>query len=108
MLPCLIHEDEHLLVVNKPAGLVVHPAAGNPDGTLQNALLHHAPELALIPRGGLVHRLDKNTSGLLVVARSLQAHKFLVDLLQQRRVAGSGTEGGNNLGGATRHGPVSL
>ncbi len=82
----IVFEDEDILVVNKPAGLVVHPAAGNPDGTLQNALLYHAPELAKIPRGGLVHRLDKDTSGLLVVARTLQAHKVLVDLLQQRRV----------------------
>lgn len=82
----IVFEDEAILVINKPAGLVVHPAAGNPDGTLQNALLHHAPELALVPRAGLVHRLDKDTSGLLVVARTLQAHKFLVDLLQQRQV----------------------
>jgi len=82
----LVYEDEDILIINKPAGLVVHPAAGNRDGTLQNALLHHAPELAQLPRGGLVHRLDKDTSGLLVVARTQQAHTFLVDLLQQRRV----------------------
>ena len=82
----LVYEDAHLLVVNKPAGLVVHPAAGNPDGTLQNALLHHAPELAKIPRAGIVHRLDKDTSGLLVVARTLAAHKSLVEQLQARRV----------------------
>ncbi len=82
----ILYEDEEILVINKPAGMVVHPAAGNPDGTLQNALLHQAPELAGVPRGGLVHRLDKDTSGLLVVARTLQAHKFLVDLLQQRQV----------------------
>lgn len=82
----LVFEDEDILVIHKPAGLVVHPAAGNPDGTLQNALLHHAPELASLPRGGLVHRLDKDTSGLLVVARTLQAHKSLVEQLQERRV----------------------
>src|SRR5215472_14050426 len=80
----IVYEDEALLVVNKPAGLVVHPGAGNRAGTLQNALLHHAPELADIPRSGLVHRLDKDTSGLLVVARSLESHTRLVAALQAR------------------------
>ncbi|MGD8854565.1 MAG: 23S rRNA pseudouridine(1911/1915/1917) synthase RluD [Gammaproteobacteria bacterium] len=79
-------EDDQLLVVNKPPGLVVHPAAGNPEGTLQNALLYHYPELAGLPRAGIVHRLDKDTSGLMVVARSLGAHKALVDQLQARSV----------------------
>lgn len=79
-------EDEHLIVVNKPAGLVVHPAAGHPDGTLQNALLHHAPGLAELPRCGIVHRLDKDTTGLMVVARSLLAHRSLVDQLKARSV----------------------
>jgi 23S rRNA pseudouridine1911/1915/1917 synthase len=78
------YEDADLLVINKPAGLVVHPAAGNPDGTLVNALLHYAPELAALPRAGLVHRLDKDTSGLLVVARRLRAHTSLVAQLQAR------------------------
>ncbi len=82
----LVHEDAALLVVDKPAGLVVHPAAGNPDGTLQNALLHHFPELAEVPRSGIVHRLDKDTSGLLVVARTLAAHTQLVAQLQARQV----------------------
>lgn len=82
----IVHEDESLLVINKPAGLVVHPAAGNPDGTLQNALLHYAPELAAVPRAGIVHRLDKDTSGLLVVARTLQAHRALVEQLRLRQV----------------------
>ncbi|MFD2113133.1 23S rRNA pseudouridine(1911/1915/1917) synthase RluD [Thiorhodococcus fuscus] len=82
----LVHEDDDILVINKPAGLVVHPAAGNPDGTLLNALLHHAPALAGVPRAGIVHRLDKDTSGLLVVAKTLTAHKSLVDQLQQRTV----------------------
>lgn len=82
----LIYEDSHLLVVNKPAGLVVHPAAGNWAGTLQNALVHHDPELASLPRAGIVHRLDKDTSGLMVVARSLEAHKVLVEALQARAV----------------------
>ncbi len=79
-------EDQHLLVLNKPPGLVVHPAAGNPEGTLQNALLYHYPELASVPRAGIVHRLDKGTSGLMVVARSLSAHKSLVEQLQARSV----------------------
>ncbi len=80
----IVFEDRELLVLDKPAGLVVHPAAGNPDGTLLNALLHHAPELARLPRAGLVHRLDKDTSGLLVVARSEGAHASLVNQLQAR------------------------
>jgi len=79
-------EDRHLLVINKPPGLVVHPAAGNPDGTLQNALLYRYPELAAVPRAGIVHRLDKDTSGLMVVARSLGAHRSLVEQLQARTV----------------------
>lgn len=82
----IVFEDEHLIVLNKPAGLVVHPAAGHRDGTLQNALLHHAPQLARLPRAGIVHRLDKETSGLLVVAKTLKAHKGLVDQLQARTV----------------------
>lgn len=80
------HEDADVLVVNKPAGLVVHPGAGNADGTLQNALLHHDPKLAEIPRGGIVHRLDKDTSGLMVVARTMRAHTSLVAQLSARDV----------------------
>jgi 23S rRNA pseudouridine1911/1915/1917 synthase len=82
----VIHADRHLLVIDKPPGLVVHPAAGHPDGTLQNALLHHFPELASLPRSGIVHRLDRDTSGVMVVARSLKAHASLVDQLQERRM----------------------
>lgn len=82
----ILFEDEHLLVINKPAGLVVHPAAGNPDGTLQNALLHHNPKLIELPRAGIVHRLDKDTSGLLVVARTSLAHRGLVEQLQAREI----------------------
>lgn len=82
----IVHEDEDLIVVNKPPGLVVHPAAGNPDGTLVNALLHHAPELECLPRAGIIHRLDKDTSGLLVVARTPRAHTALVRQLQAREV----------------------
>jgi 23S rRNA pseudouridine1911/1915/1917 synthase len=82
----IVYEDDTILVVNKPAGLVVHPAAGHSEGTLVNALLAHAPELALLPRAGIVHRLDMDTSGLLVVARTLPAHHDLVDQLQERTV----------------------
>ncbi|HET9484020.1 MAG TPA: 23S rRNA pseudouridine(1911/1915/1917) synthase RluD [Xanthomonadales bacterium] len=82
----ILYEDEHVLVVDKPPGLVVHPGAGNPSGTLQNALLHHDARLAEIPRAGIVHRLDKDTSGALVVARTLQAHAALVAQLSERDV----------------------
>lgn len=80
----IVYEDDALIVVDKPAGLTVHPGAGNPGGTLVNGLLHHAPELVHLPRAGIVHRLDKDTSGLLVVARTLEAHKSLVEQLQAR------------------------
>ncbi|MCW8853601.1 MAG: 23S rRNA pseudouridine(1911/1915/1917) synthase RluD [Gammaproteobacteria bacterium] len=82
----IVYEDDDILVINKPVGLVVHPAAGHHDGTLQNALLHHDSTLAEVPRAGIVHRLDKDTSGLLVVARNLKSHKSLVDQLQARTV----------------------
>jgi len=82
----IVFEDDALIVVDKPAGLVVHPGAGNRSGTLQNALLHHAPELAAVPRAGIVHRLDKDTSGLLVVAKTLPAHIDLVRQLTARTV----------------------
>jgi 23S rRNA pseudouridine1911/1915/1917 synthase len=82
----IVFEDDSLLVINKPAGLVVHPAAGNPDGTLQNALLHHDESLIQLPRAGIVHRLDKETSGLLAVAKTTGAHKQLVEQLQERSV----------------------
>ena len=82
----IVYEDEALIVINKPAGLVVHPAAGNRQGTLQNALLFYDKALAEVPRAGIVHRLDKDTSGLMVVARTLPSHKYLVDQIQQREV----------------------
>lgn len=82
----IVYEDDTILVINKPAGLVVHPAAGNWSGTLLNALLHHAPQLAEVPRAGIVHRLDKDTSGLLVVAKTLEAQTSLVRQLQSRTV----------------------
>jgi len=83
----IVFEDDHLLVLNKPAGLVVHPAAGNWNGTLQNALLNYDPELDALPRSGIVHRLDKDTSGVMVVARSLKAHASLVNQLQTRSMS---------------------
>jgi len=82
----IVHEDDDILVINKPAGLVVHPGTGNWRGTMLNALLHHSPQLAAVPRAGIVHRLDKDTSGLLVVAKTLQAQTDLVRQLQARTV----------------------
>ncbi|MEX1198066.1 MAG: 23S rRNA pseudouridine(1911/1915/1917) synthase RluD [Pseudohongiellaceae bacterium] len=82
----ILYEDEDLLIINKPAGLVVHPAAGNRSGTLLNGLLHHDPSLERLPRAGIIHRLDKDTTGLMVVARSLRAHTALVRQLQDRSV----------------------
>jgi 23S rRNA pseudouridine1911/1915/1917 synthase len=83
----IAYEDEALIVIDKPAGLVVHPGAGNPAHTLQNALLAHDASLALVPRAGLIHRLDKDTSGLLVVARTPEMHHALVGMLQRRAIA---------------------
>lgn len=82
----IVHEDAAILVIDKPAGLVVHPAAGNWSGTLLNGLLHYLPSIAGVPRAGIVHRLDKDTSGLMVVAKTLQAHTDLVRQLQARTV----------------------
>ncbi len=82
----LVHEDSDLIVIDKPAGLVVHPGAGNQAGTLLNALLHYDPDLAALPRAGIVHRLDKDTSGLMVVARTPAAHRQLVREIAAHRV----------------------
>lgn len=82
----IVFEDDAVLVINKPAGLVVHPGAGNLTGTLLNGLLHHAPDLANLPRSGILHRLDKDTSGLLLVAKTLPAHTRLVRDLQERSI----------------------
>lgn len=82
----ILYEDEHVIVVNKPAGLVVHPAAGHHSGTLVNGLMAHAPEMSSLPRGGIVHRLDKDTSGVMLAARSTLAHKQLVAQLADRSV----------------------
>ncbi|WP_070334977.1 23S rRNA pseudouridine(1911/1915/1917) synthase RluD [Pseudomonas aeruginosa] len=83
----IVYEDEHILVIDKPAGLVVHPAAGHQDGTLLNALLYHVPDIANVPRAGIVRRLDKDTTGLMVVAKTLEAHTKLVAQLQARSVS---------------------
>lgn len=104
----VVYEDEHILVINKPAGLVVHPAAGHADGTLVNALLNIAPEVENLPRAGIVHRLDKDTSGIMVVARSLIAHTSLVNQLQTRTM-GREYEAvvvGTLTGGATVDAPI--
>lgn len=82
----IVFEDDDILIINKPADLVVHPGAGNSQGTLLNALLNHNPEQVNLPRAGIVHRLDKDTTGLMVVAKTLQAYTFLVEQLQMRNI----------------------
>jgi 23S rRNA pseudouridine1911/1915/1917 synthase len=82
----ILHEDEALIIINKPAGLIVHPGAGNPNHTLVNALLNFDENLDAIPRAGIIHRLDKDTTGVLVVARTLESHTYLVDQLQKRDI----------------------
>lgn len=82
----VVYEDEHLIVINKPAGMVVHPAAGNSNQTLLNALLYHAPSLHLLPRAGIIHRLDKLTSGILVIAKTLLAYQHLTRQLKARKI----------------------
>ncbi len=82
----VVHEDPDLIILAKPPGLVVHPGAGNPDGTVENALLHRYPELQGVPRHGLIHRLDKDTSGLMAVARSSRAHARLTEAMQARDI----------------------
>jgi 23S rRNA pseudouridine1911/1915/1917 synthase len=83
----IVFEDEHILVINKPTNLVVHPGAGNADGTLLNAMLNHAPEVADVPRAGIVHRLDKDTTGLMVIAKTIPAQTHLVEQLQAREIS---------------------
>ena len=107
----IVYEDNDILVLNKPDQLVVHPAAGNRDGTLLNGLLYHCPDLIHVPRAGIVHRLDKDTTGLMVVAKTLQAHADLVAQLQERTVnreyeavvTGVMTGGGTVKGAIGRH-----
>ena len=75
----IVYEDDDILIINKPAGMVVHPGAGNYSGTLMNALLYHYPDIEAVPRAGIVHRLDKDTTGLMVVAKTLTAHAHIVE-----------------------------
>lgn len=82
----IVYEDDDILVINKPTGFVVHPGAGNPDGTVLNALLHYCPQLDVVPRAGIVHRLDKDTTGLMVVAKTIAAQTNLVEALQEREI----------------------
>ena len=82
----IVYEDDDILVINKPAGLVVHPGAGNPDGTVLNALLHYFPAIEVVPRAGIVHRLDKDTTGLMVIAKTIAAQTNLVEALQLREI----------------------
>ncbi|MCK5817657.1 MAG: 23S rRNA pseudouridine(1911/1915/1917) synthase RluD [Psychromonas sp.] len=82
----IIYEDDDILVINKSAGLVVHPGAGNPDGTLLNALLYHYPDIIKVPRAGIIHRLDKDTTGLMVVAKTVPAQTHLVATLQSHEI----------------------
>jgi len=104
----IIYSDSDIIVINKPAGMVVHPAAGNPDGTLQNALLNFDPDLSALPRSGIVHRLDKDTSGVLVVARSLRAYTSLVTQLQERKMSRiyRAVVTGNIIAGGTVDAPI--
>ncbi len=110
----IVFEDEDCLVVNKSAGLVVHPGAANPRGTLMNGLLHHVPGLEQLPRAGIVHRLDKDTSGLLLVAKTLPAHTALVGALAEREIArhylaicGGVLTGGGSIDAAIARHPVN-
>ena len=82
----IVYEDDDILVINKPRDLVVHPGAGNPDGTVLNALLYRYPEIVNVPRAGIVHRLDKDTTGLMVVAKTVPAQTHLVEALQRREI----------------------
>ena len=82
----IVYEDDDILVINKPADFVVHPGAGNPSGTILNALLNHCPDIEKVPRAGIVHRLDKDTTGLMVVAKTLSAQTSLVNQLQEREM----------------------
>ena len=105
----VVFEDDSIIVINKPAGLVVHPAAGNRDGTLLNALLYHCPSLQHLPRAGIVHRLDKDTTGLMVVAKTVAAHTDLVAQIQQRSVSREyeAIVNGVLIGGGTVEAPIA-
>jgi 23S rRNA pseudouridine1911/1915/1917 synthase len=105
----IVFEDDHIIVVNKPMGLVVHPAAGNYSGTLLNGLLHHCPSLENVPRAGIVHRLDKDTTGLMVVAKTLQAQHHIVEQLQSREMGREyeAVAQGTMTGGGTVKEPIA-
>ncbi|CAM4451183.1 MAG: Ribosomal large subunit pseudouridine synthase D [Legionellaceae bacterium] len=105
----IVFEDADLMVINKPAGLVVHPAAGNWEGTLVNALLHHKPDLKNLPRAGLIHRLDKDTTGLLIIAKTLTAHTSLTRQLQERSIKREYATlvTGNIISGSTINAPIT-
>jgi 23S rRNA pseudouridine1911/1915/1917 synthase len=105
----VVFEDDALMVINKPVGLVVHPGAGNPGGTLMNGLLHHAAELEQLPRAGIVHRLDKDTSGLLLIGKTLETHTALVRLLAAREISRNYVAICNGVltGGGTIDEPIS-
>jgi len=104
----IVFEDDSLLIVNKPAGLVVHPAVGNWQGTLLNALLNHDAQLETLPRAGIVHRIDKDTSGLLMIAKTLQAHNSLTQQLQEREITREylAIVRGNMISGGTVDEPI--
>lgn len=105
----IVYEDDDIIVLNKPANMVVHPAAGNPDGTLVNALLHHFPDIKAVPRAGIVHRLDKDTTGLMVVAKTLSAHAHIVEQLQDRSMGREyeAVVSGRFTGGGTVNEPIA-
>jgi 23S rRNA pseudouridine1911/1915/1917 synthase len=104
----IVYEDEALMIINKPAGLVVHPGAGNQDKTLLNALLYHCPDLGQLPRAGILHRLDKNTSGLLLIAKTPAALKHLSQQLKKRTLAREyqATVYGRIISGGTINAPI--
>ena len=105
----IVYEDEDILVINKPRNLVVHPGAGNPDGTILNALLHYYPPIVDVPRAGIVHRLDKDTTGLMVVAKTVPAQTRLVESLQLREITREyeAVAIGHMTGGGTVEQPIS-
>jgi len=105
----IVYEDEDIIVINKPRGFVVHPGAGNPDGTVLNALLHHYPAIMDVPRAGIVHRLDKDTTGLMVVAKTVPAQTHLVESLQMREITREyeAVAIGNMTAGGTVDEPIS-
>lgn len=104
----IVHEDEHCLVIDKPAGVAMHPGAGNPDGTLVNGLLKHRPQLGKLPRAGIVHRIDMDTTGLLVVAASLPAQKRLAEAISAHAVVRRylGVAEGEMIAGCTIDKPI--